>query len=97
MFEIEFDDTVIIFPVNQIDDGAAHNMMSGPKDSKLKKLPYRGLATFVGPDDADLRALVELQVDVVQHGLGGAGEGCKLTSSHRSSILHVSVSGTGIT
>ncbi len=38
-------------------------------------LHQRRLAGAVGTDDADLGALVELQVDVVQHRLLGAGEG----------------------
>ena len=51
------------------------------------------LAGAVGADDADLRALIELQVDVAQHRLGGAGEGLGHVLHHEGVLGgHVRVS-----
>jgi hypothetical protein len=56
-------------------------------------LHERGLARAVGADDADLGALVELQVDVVEHRLLRAGEGFRhvlhdvgVLGGHRGSL-----------
>ncbi len=66
-------------------------------------LDQRRLARPVGADDADFRALVELQADVAEHRLGSAGEGlghvlhdeCVLGGHGRGPSDRFGMTGTG--
>ena len=73
VFEIEFDDAVIVIPVDQVGDGPTHHLVSRSEQRELEQLPDAGLATLIGADDPDqgtARKVLDTQFLELEESLG---------------------------